>query len=134
MRRSACLATATFAAVALLVAPPAVGADHVCGKAKTTPEALYAELAKDARLKEVRRSEIYVALEDGTDGTLWTFTLPAHPAHPAVVCRRVMERRGIIEIPTTSGCKGGEAACAKLRSDFEMLNERMIQDLDRQKR
>src|SRR5262245_36901047 len=129
MRRSACLATATFAAVALLVAPPAVGADHVCGKAKTTPEALYAELAKDARLREVRRSEIYMALEDGTDGTLWTFTLPAHPAHPAVVCRRVMERRGMLEIPTAIECKGSEAACAKLKSDFDALNERLMQDL-----
>src|SRR5262245_14144626 len=134
MRRSACLATAMFAAVAVLAAPRAAGADDLCGKAKTPPEALYAELAKDARLKEMRRSDIYVALEDGTDGTLWTFTLPAHPAHPAVVCRRVMERRGIIEIPTTVRCKGGEAACAKLRSDFDVLNERMIQDLYRQKR
>jgi hypothetical protein len=132
--RSACLATVTFVSAALLVAPRAAGADDLCGKAKTTPEALYAELAKDSRLKEMRRSEIYVALEDGTDGTLWTFTLPAHPAHPAVVCRRVMERRGMIEIPTTVECKGAEAACAKLRSDFDVLNERMIQDLYRQKR
>jgi hypothetical protein len=81
----------------------------------------------------MRRSDIYVALEDGSDGTLWTFTLPAHPAHPAVVCRRVVERRGLLEIPTTIQCGGAEAACAKLRSDFDLLNERMIQDFYKRK-
>jgi hypothetical protein len=100
-----------------------------CGKAKAAPEALYAELAKNPKLREMGRSDLYVGLEDGRDGALWTFTLPAHPAHPAVVCRRIMERRGVIDIPTTIECRGSEQACAKLRSDFDVLNERVISDL-----
>ncbi len=100
-----------------------------CAKARTAPEALYAELAKDPKLREMARSDEFVALEDGRDGTLWTFTLPAHPAHPAVVCRRVVERRGVLDIPTTIECKSSERACAKLRSDFDVLNERVIGDL-----
>jgi hypothetical protein len=75
------------------------------------------------------RNDAFVALEDGSDGTLWTFTLPAHPAHPSVVCRRIVERRGILDIPTTIECKASEQACAKLRSDFDVLNERVISDL-----
>jgi hypothetical protein len=133
--RGACPAAILCAAAVLLVAPVpgAYAADDLCGQPKAPPEVLYEQLSKDSRLREMRRSGLYVALENGTDGTLWTFTLPAHPAHPAVVCRRVMERRGIIEIPTAIECKGPEAACAKLRSDFDMLNERMIQDLSKQK-
>lgn len=125
-------------AVGLLLAwslSAAVAQETLCSKPKTTPEALYQELAKDAKLREMRRSDIYVALEEGNDGILWTFTLPAHPAHPAAICRRVMERRGVLEIPTSIQCNGPEAACAKLRSDFDMLNERMLKDLyDQQRR
>jgi len=120
------------AAVALAPTSQTFASGDLCGKPRSTPEALYQQLAKDAKLREMRRSDVYVALEDGSDGTLWTFTLPAHPAHPAVVCRRVMERRGVLEIPTTIQCNGAEAACAKLQSDFEMLNERMVQDLYKQ--
>jgi hypothetical protein len=75
-----------------------------------------------------------VALENGQDGTLWSFTLPAHPAHPAAVCRRVMERRGIIDIPTAIVCRGSEGACTKLKGDFDALNARMIQELQKQPR
>lgn len=131
--RRICLAAA---GLLLLVALFPVGVlaqaqvtDALCGKDKGTPEALQATVAKDSNVKEMRRSESFVALENGSDGTLWTFTLPAHPAHPAVICRRVMERRGMLEIPMTVQCNGAEAACAKLRSDFDVLNERMIVDL-----
>jgi hypothetical protein len=123
-------------AAAMLLAVPRSGAadDDLCGKPKSTPEALYDRLAKVDKLREMRRSEDYVALEDGNDGTLWTFTLPAHAAHPAVICRRVVERRGLLEIPTTIQCNGPQAACAKLKSDFDDLNIRMLKELQQQRR
>jgi hypothetical protein len=103
--------------------------DDLCGEARREPQALYEHLAKDSRLREMGRDERYVGLENGQDGTLWSFTLPAHPAHPAAVCRRVMERRGRIEVPTTIVCKGPDAECKKLESDFDALNARIIEDL-----
>jgi hypothetical protein len=115
-------------------AQPAASAGDLCGEPKAEPQALYERLAKDSRLREMRRSEQYVALENGHDGTLWSFTLPAHPAHPAAVCRRVMERRGIIEVPTAIECRGPEAECGKLKGDFEALNARMIQEMYKQQR
>jgi len=127
IRAAACLVC--LAAMALPVAGQGPATSEPCGKARTAPEALYKELTKDSKLREMARSDEFVAFEDGRDGTLWTFTLPPHPAHPAVVCRRIMERRGVLEIPTTVECKGAEQACAKLRSDFDMLNERVIGDL-----
>jgi hypothetical protein len=114
--------------------PPGAAAEDLCGEPKAHPDALYERLAKDSRLREMQRNEQYVALENGQDGTLWTFTRPAHPAHPAVVCRRVMERRGVLEVPTTITCLGPEAQCTKLKSDFDALNERMIESLYKQRR
>jgi hypothetical protein len=115
-------------------AQPAASGEDLCGEPKAEPQALYERLAKDSRLREMRRSEHYIALENGQDGTLWSFTLPAHPAHPAAVCRRVMERRGIIDIPTDILCRGPEGECTKLKSDFDALNARMIEELHKQPR
>jgi hypothetical protein len=114
--------------------PPPAAAQELCGEPKAHPEALYQRLAKDSRLREMHRNEQYVALENGENGTLWTFTLPPHPAHPAVVCRRVTERRGLIEIPTAIACFGPEAQCTQLKSDFDALNERVIDSLYKQRR
>ena len=122
-------------ALALTLAwPRDAAAEELCGEPKAHPDALYERLAKDSRLREMLRNERYVALENGQNGTLWTFTLPPHPAHPAVVCRRVMERRGVLEVPTTIACLGPEAECARLKSDFDVLNERMIEGLYKQRR
>jgi hypothetical protein len=123
-----CLGATVLAGNRNAVAQGVAGGDQ-CAKAKTAHDALYAELSKNPKLREMARSDAFVALEDGGDGTLWTFTLPAHPAHPSVVCRRIVERRGVLDIPTTIECKASEQACAKLKSDFDMLNERVISDL-----
>ena len=112
----------------------ASASEEVCGEPKAAPQALYERLARDTRLREMHRNELYVGLENGQDGTLWTFTLPNHPAHPAAVCRRVMEKRGVLDIPTAIVCEGAEGACARLKSDFEALNERIIKELYKQRR
>lgn len=128
------LAIAAPGALPRAKAQPAAPGDSLCGEPKAEPQALYERLAKDSRLREMRRSEHYIALENGADGTLWSFTLPAHPAHPAAVCRRVVERRGVIDIPTGIVCRGPEAECTKLKRDFDALNDRMIQELGKQQR
>jgi hypothetical protein len=133
MRRIRTAAWLVIVAAAVPVTQGSAAGD-LCGKPRTAPEALYQELVKDTGLREMARSDVFVGLEDGRDGTLWTFTLPAHPAHPAAVCRRIVERRGILDIPTAIECKGAEAACAKLKSDFDALNERVIQDLYRKQK
>jgi hypothetical protein len=136
MRRWLVACGMLFLATAPPLAPAqrAAAADEVCGEPKADPQALYARLSKDGRLREMHRNELYIGLENGQDGTLWTFTLPAHPAHPAAVCRRVMERRGVLDIPTTVVCDGAEAACARLKGDFDALNARIIEDLYKQRR
>jgi hypothetical protein len=123
---------ATCAVVVVSLVRPLHAADNLCGEAKSAPQALYERLAKDSRIREMHRNELYVGLENGENGTLWTFTLPQHPAHPAAICRRVLERRGIIDIPTTIVCEGAEAACAQLKADFDALNTRVIDDLYKQ--
>jgi hypothetical protein len=125
-------AVAVLAPILTVARPLHAADDDLCGEPKAGPQALYERLAKDARIREMHRNDIYVGLENGDNGTLWTFTLPKHPAHPAAVCRRVVERRGIIDIPTTIVCEGAQAACADLKTDFEALNARIIDDLYKQ--
>jgi hypothetical protein len=123
---------ACAAAFVALAQPLHAADDDVCGEPKASPQALYQRLAKDSRIREMHRNELYVGLENGQDGTLWTFTLEKHPAHPAAVCRRVVDRRGRLDIPTTVVCEGAKAACAELKADFEALNAQIIDDLYKQ--
>ena len=116
----------------LMPVRPLHAADDLCGEPKAAAKELYERLLKDSRLREMHRNELYVGLENGENGTLWTFTLPKHPAHPAAICRRVLERRGVIDIPTTIVCEGAEAACAQLKADFDALNARVIDGLYKQ--
>jgi hypothetical protein len=133
--RCARLAGAIAGLVCVLVTGyplPAAADDDMCGEPKAAPQALYERLTKDARVREMHRNDMYVGLENGDNGTLWTFTLPKHPAHPAAICRQVIERRGIIDIPTTIACEGPQAACAEIKTDFDALNARIIDDLYKQ--
>ena len=123
---------AACAVVVVSLVHPLHAADDLCGEPKAAARELYERLLKDSRLREMHRNELYVGLENGSNGTLWTFTLPPHPAHPAAICRRVVERRGVIDVPTTIVCEGAEAACAQLKADFDALNARIVYDLYKQ--
>jgi hypothetical protein len=72
MRRWLLLSWLLFLAIAQprVEAQPAASGGDLCGEPKAEPQALYERLAKDSRLREMRRSEHYVALENGQDGTL----------------------------------------------------------------
>lgn len=46
---------------------------------------------------------------------MWSFTLPSHRAHPAVVCR-------IVDMEVQALCGGDFPACQALHTYFETLN------------
>ena len=131
IRTAACL-VGLIAAVFPVTQSPAAG--DLCGKTTTAPEALYRELAKDSKLREMARSDAYVALEDGRDGTLWTFTLAGHPAHPSAVCRHPVQEGDRLRIEMSVSCRAAEAECERLVNGFEELNQRMLRDIEKQKK
>jgi hypothetical protein len=84
------------------------------------------------------RNDVRISIQDGwtivedpRDDSLWSFTPPKHPAHPAVVKRNPEKKDGAMFIQTRSLCHAGKAACDKLMADFLELNSRIAADIRR---
>jgi hypothetical protein len=134
MQRAAMgIRTCATVACAIGLVAGAAGADaNLCGRPREAPDALYQRLTKTERLAESFRDKDYVVINDAANGTLWTFTVAGHPAHPSVVCRHPVEEGGKLRMDMGVECEATEAECARLARGFEDLNQRMLKELDRQ--
>jgi hypothetical protein len=65
--------------------------------------------------------------------TLWSFTPVGHPAHPAVVRRRIFQKDSAWLIDMQGLCEAKKPACDQLMMEFEALNEQMRQSIRRGK-
>lgn len=82
-------------------------------------------LVERGGVREASTNDTYVAYERLDFTRIWTFTRPAHPAHPAVVCRNLSEGAAGLSVEMFLFCGGPPDACATLIRDFEELNAEM---------
>jgi hypothetical protein len=109
-------------------------AQELCGRPREAPDALLQRLTKTEKLREGFRDKAYVTVNDENAGTIWTFTLPGHPAHPSVVCREPVEDGGKLRIDMGIQCEADEARCEELAQGFEGLNRKMLKELEKQQK
>ncbi|MBX9589162.1 MAG: hypothetical protein K2X43_07650 [Hyphomonadaceae bacterium] len=121
---------AGLSALALLPGPAL--AQDLCGRPSEPPQGLFDRLTKTEKLKEDFRDKSYVAISDKAKDTVWTFTMPGHPAHPSVVCRRPVQDGADLRLQMNVQCNAVEAECQRLVKAFQELNQRMMRDLRKQ--
>lgn len=68
---------------------------------------------------------------DLATSTLYAFTKPGHPAHPAWVTRRPEQRNDNVVIAQIGYFAGEEAPFARLFRDYLALNEKIKENLNR---
>lgn len=73
----------------------------------------------------------WTIVDDPRDGALWSFTPPGHPAHPAVVKRKPVEKDGAMFLQMLALCQAEKAPCDRLISEFEELNNKIVADMQR---
>ncbi|MEA3012688.1 MAG: hypothetical protein QOD42_1233 [Sphingomonadales bacterium] len=109
---------------------PGTGRPTLCGSTARTVAALQAELA--GRLPPLAGSDRYIAFEDAPNLRIWTFTTAAHPAHPAVACRTLIQRSdGGFEVGTEIYCFSGRENCDGVYREFEELNAQVRREMER---
>ena len=106
-------------------------AAEICGRTMTSPGQLLDTLRNEAGIELIHQDDLYLAFAEEARGIVWTFTRPNHPAHPAVVCRQVVQQGEDIGVETRVLCGGRKTACDRMVADFQDLNERMKQDIQR---
>jgi len=102
--------------------------NDLCGRPREAPEAMFQRLTKTEKLAESFRDKSYVTINDAANGTIWTFTVAGHPAHPSVVCREPVEEGGKLRIDMGVQCEASEEECERLVRAFETLNQKMLED------
>lgn len=131
MQHSVVTKRASAALCALVLAGGAAFAEDLCGRPREAPGAVYQRLTKTEKLAESFRDKAYVTITDTAKGTLWTFTVAGHPAHPSVVCRQPFEDGDKLRIKMDLLCEAPEQECERLALAFEELNAKMIKDAER---
>ena len=71
----------------------------------------------------------WTVAEDRADFAVWSFVPSGHPAHPAVVRRRVVERDGAMFVDMQVLCTAKKPACDALVQEFQDLNRAMRRTL-----
>lgn len=105
---------------------------ELCGTPDASPGQKYEQLTAVEKQPETFRSEQYIALRDRSRMITWTFTQAAHPAHPAVICRRIVGPEGALRLEMNANCTASKPACDALIAEFERMNARMIEEMKRQ--
>lgn len=121
----------SFAAMLLGHLSPASAA-QLCDRQITKIESFQGEIQAEAGVQQVRDDASYVSFADRDDQIVWNFTKSGNPAHPAVVCRRIVRADETVSIETSSVCGGPQPACDRMMQDFRQLDEMLKQDMQDQ--
>jgi hypothetical protein len=73
-----------------------------------------------------------VFFEDASSSTHYAFTLPEHPAHPAWVTRKLVERDGDVSVELVGYFAGDEEPFSELFQDYAELTYQVQSDLEAQ--
>ncbi|WP_426341811.1 DUF4019 domain-containing protein [Pseudoduganella sp. S-14] len=71
----------------------------------------------------------WTVADDKAGHTLWSFTRPGHPAHPAAVRRTVVVENGQASIRMNALCQAKREACDNMLEEFRRMNAALQQSL-----
>lgn len=100
----------------LAVASPA-SAKSLCGREAQPSDAMVAAIvAEDGKVTadDIR----FKTIDDPDHGILWTFVEDGLATGPAIVCRRVVTRDGVVSIEVSAHCLGPKPASDALDDGF----------------
>ena len=74
----------------------------------------------------------WIVIEDRATMTVWSFTSPGNPAHPAAVRREVKQAKdGSVNIEQRVLCEAAKGPCDKINAEFVELNNKMRRAIER---
>ena len=114
--------------------PTVTAAQQFCGEPTGKAEELIERYSSKPGLKQVYKSDQYVAYSDDekNSSVMYTFTAKGHAAYPAAVCRKPVQAGSNLVITMSVVCDGKADECAKLRNDFNVMTAKMQAEVDQQ--
>lgn len=92
--------------------------------------AAYFTLVKAAHGKSMQRfPDLHLLVFEDGAGAFYAFTQPGHPAHPAWITRKLVEKGGGLSMDQIGYFAGDEASFAKLYQQYQVLTQKAIEQL-----
>lgn len=88
-------------------------------------------LSEFGETKEELSEAMLVLFEDTSSSTFYAFTLPEHPAHPAWITRKLVDRDGEVSMEQIGYFAGEEEPFSELFQDYAELTYQYKSDLER---
>ena len=73
----------------------------------------------------------WTVIDDPSEQTIWSFAPPGHPAYPAAVRRQIVKESGGFSLKMNVLCQAAKQPCDKLVADFQELNKKMRENINR---
>lgn len=111
-------------------APAAAPAEPAAIAFKTVAEAKGSLEARDGNGTIVTHPDGWVVVNEPEASAQWSFVPEGHYAHPAVV-RRIIQRAsgGAVSVHVKALCEAPQEACTRLVTEFEGMNDRIVQSV-----
>ncbi|GAA0552686.1 hypothetical protein GCM10009098_20490 [Rheinheimera aquimaris] len=93
---------------------------------KTVELALNALKSKEGTNLSIQGGWTIIEDKEDSNLVLWSFTPDSHPAHPAAIKRKVVEKNQKIYIQMSALCQAKKVDCDKLMQEFEQLNQNIM--------
>ncbi|GAA0541502.1 molecular chaperone DnaJ [Glaciecola sp. XM2] len=93
---------------------------------KTVELALNALKNKEGTNLSIQGGWTIIEDKEESNLVLWSFTPDSHPAHPAAIKRKVVEKNQKIYIQMSALCQAKKEDCDKLMQEFEQLNQNIM--------
>lgn len=72
---------------------------------------------------------LVIAVDEGVNKGVWSFTMPNHPAHPAVARRIPIERNGQLYVDLRVLCGAEKSVCDEFYAEFKKLDEEVAREI-----
>jgi hypothetical protein len=103
-----------------------------CGITGESPQEIAANVANTPEFKRIEGTALYEGYFDRAALVTLTVTTSANKAHPAVACRRALQKNNAWSVVTEIRCAASESACKAMLSEFELLDQQMRQAIERE--
>ncbi len=78
---------------------------------------------------QVSAKDGWTVINDPSDGALWSFPPPGHPAYPSAVKRTPVQKDGQVILNLQVICGAGKAACDDLVRSFQALDNQVAAEM-----
>jgi hypothetical protein len=104
-------------------------ASKLCGVEFVSPQQLKQVVSDKTGQPANLNDPQYETYFDSSAAVAWAFTTQKNPAHPSVVCRKIVPKGKEVVVKLEARCGNTKSSCDAMMETWNQLNQRMLKEL-----